>query len=314
MQLFKNILLVAGGEGWEETAFKRAVTLAENYKAKLSVVDVVEKIPPEVQMLIQSMHLADIQQTLIKERLVELENLIAPIRDKGVYVTVKAPGGSPFLEIIREVLRSKCDLVMKIAGGKGGVNEILFGSTDTHLMRKCPCPVWIIKPAQRKKYARVTAAVDPDPYDKKRNALNARIMELATSVARMEDSELHIIHAWNLDIEKTLLWRAGVSKSEVDKLVRKVRKEHEGLIAELADKYAPDHPKDRIHLLKGSAEKLIPALAKMKKIELLVMGTVSRTGISGFFIGNTAEKVLQQVDCSVLTVKPEGFVTPVKLR
>ena len=43
------------------------------------------------------------------------------------------------------------------------------------------------------------------------------------------------------------------------------------------------------------------------------MGTVSRTGVTGFLIGNTAEKVLRQVDCSVLVVKPDKFVTPVKL-
>jgi nucleotide-binding universal stress UspA family protein len=49
-------------------------------------------------------------------------------------------------------------------------------------------------------------------------------------------------------------------------------------------------------------------------IDLLVMGTVCRTGIAGFLIGNTAEEVLNQVDCSVLTVKPEGFETPVTLQ
>ena len=86
------------------------------------------------------------------------------------------------------------------------------------------------------------------------------------------------------------------------------------LLAELLEKHAPETTNDRIHLLEGDAEILIPGLAKSKRIELIVMGTVCRTGIEGFFIGNTAEKVLQQVDCSVLTVKPDGFVTPVKLR
>lgn len=38
------------------------------------------------------------------------------------------------------------------------------------------------------------------------------------------------------------------------------------------------------------------------------------TGVAGFFIGTTAENVLQLVDCSVLRVKPEGFVSPVKLK
>jgi len=43
------------------------------------------------------------------------------------------------------------------------------------------------------------------------------------------------------------------------------------------------------------------------------MGTVARTGIQGFIMGNTAENILNQLDCSVLAVKPPGFVTPVTL-
>jgi nucleotide-binding universal stress UspA family protein len=42
------------------------------------------------------------------------------------------------------------------------------------------------------------------------------------------------------------------------------------------------------------------------------MGTVARTGISGFIIGNTAENILQKIDCSLLALKPQGFVSPVK--
>jgi nucleotide-binding universal stress UspA family protein len=66
-------------------------------------------------------------------------------------------------------------------------------------------------------------------------------------------------------------------------------------------------------MLKRAAGNLIPALAEAKEVELIVMGTLSRTGISGLLIGNTAEKVLNQVDCSVLTVKPDSFITPIKL-
>jgi hypothetical protein len=46
--------------------------------------------------------------------------------------------------------------------------------------------------------------------------------------------------------------------------------------------------------------------------DLLVMGTVCRTGAAGFLIGNTAETVLSDVTCSVLAMKPAGFVTPVE--
>jgi len=102
-----------------------------------------------------------------------------------------------------------------------------------------------------------------------------------------------------------------MDRREVDRLVRKARLEHEGRISELIERYAPNLPSNRIHLLKGFAEDVLPALAKRKGIELIVMGTVCRTGIAGFIVGNTAENILQQVDCSVLAVKPDGFVSPV---
>lgn len=65
--------------------------------------------------------------------------------------------------------------------------------------------------------------------------------------------------------------------------------------------------------MKGEASSVIPALAEKKQVSLIVMGTVSRTGVAGLLIGNTAEKLLQKVNCSVLAVKPDDFITPVEL-
>jgi len=69
----------------------------------------------------------------------------------------------------------------------------------------------------------------------------------------------------------------------------------------------------KVHLVKGNPGSVIPQLAKKQGVDLVVMGTVARTGIEGFFIGNTAEKILRLIDCSVLTVKPKGFKSPVKV-
>ena len=312
MKRFKNILLFAGSEGGKDAALERAVTLAKNNKAKLKVVDVIEELPREMRVLIRVMSPMELKELMINERMNQLNQLIGPTRKDGVHVCAKVLVGTPFLEIIREVLRDKHDLVIKTARGKGGLKEILFGSTAMHLMRKCPCPVLVVKPTHRNKYARVMAAVDPDPSYKERNVLNNKIMELAASMSRLEGSELHVVHAWTLYGEDML--RRGLSKSEVEKLARDTRKMHKGWVVELMEKFAPETPNKRVHLLKGNAETLIPRLAKRKRIELIVMGTVCRTGIKGFFIGNTGEKVLQQVDCSVLAVKPDGFITPIKLR
>ena len=68
-----------------------------------------------------------------------------------------------------------------------------------------------------------------------------------------------------------------------------------------------------MHFLEGDAYEIIPELAEEKKVDLVVMGTVARTGLPGFFMGNTAESILNQLNCSVLAIKPEGFVSPVML-
>ena len=45
----------------------------------------------------------------------------------------------------------------------------------------------------------------------------------------------------------------------------------------------------------------------------MLFRSVQRTGVSGLIVGSTAETMLRQVECAVLAVKPEGFVSPVVL-
>ena len=57
----------------------------------------------------------------------------------------------------------------------------------------------------------------------------------------------------------------------------------------------------------------ITNLARSLEADLIVMGTVPGSGISGMLIGGAAKEVLRRVDCSVLAVKPDGFALPVTL-
>ena len=66
----------------------------------------------------------------------------------------------------------------------------------------------------------------------------------------------------------------------------------------------------RVHLIKGEPAGALEAFLAAHEIDLIVMGTVARAGTPGLLIGNTAESVVRRVRCSVLTVKPDGFVSP----
>ena len=93
--------------------------------------------------------------------------------------------------------------------------------------------------------------------------------------------------------------------------IEQTRAGHERRFQELLEHFAFGKVNHRVHFIQGEAGEVIARVAADEKIDLIVMGTLARTGIEGYFIGNTAETVLQRVECSVLTTKPDGFVSPV---
>jgi nucleotide-binding universal stress UspA family protein len=285
---------------------KRGVDLARRNQAKLTVVDVIEEdswVSGEIYGL-ESFQ--ELKQLVSEERQKELDIVVEPLRQQGLDVRAKLLFGKPFLEIIREVLRENHDLVMKTAQGEGGLKGMLFGSTAMHLMRKCPCPVWVVKRRENELFDRIIAAVDPDPLDEQRNQLNFKIMDLATSLAKIEQSILLVVHAWSLYGETILRsGRGRMNQEEIDTMVQEAEAEHKERLNNLLQKYKLQDLKYRVHLIKGEAGRVIPELAGKKRADLIVMGTLSRSGVAGFLIGNTAEKIIHEVDCSVLTVKPD---------
>ena len=155
---------------------------------------------------------------------------------------------------------------------------------------------------------------ETSPADEERDALIIQILDLATSLAHRERCDLLIIHAWSFAVESHVQsGRISVSPRLLDEWIENSRLNHKRKLGELLQLYDLENLKHQVYMLKGKAGRLIPALAAAKEVSLIVMGTVCRTGVAGLLIGNTAEKVLHQVDCSVLTVKPEGFITPVNL-
>lgn len=240
--------------------------------------------------------------------------LVEHIEGTGIHASCALLFGTPFLEIIRKVVSDQHDLVMIVAEGKGGLTEKLFGNTTMRLMRKCPCPVWVVKPNQHRSHTRIMAAIDPDPGDKVRNALNAQILDIAISLAHQEQCELLIAHTWTVYGEAMLSGGfVHMSDLELHRYVQETRQKHLLWLSAQLENQPLDHLKYQIYMLKGNARELLPRLAQNQGVDLIVMGTVCRTGVAGFLMGNTAESILQQVDCSVLTLKPEGFETPVKL-
>lgn len=325
MQRFKHILCVVKAAKAGKHIMERAVTLADENQASLTVVDVVDRVTAGIGMPEGGPISADLQAALVNDRVEGLETLVDPYRAR-IEIQTRVLVGVSFLEIIREVLRNGHDLVIKSPEYRDWLDR-LFGSEDMHLLRKCPCPVWLIKPGKQKSYRRILAAVDVgDSYPVEelasRRALRRQILEMASSLALSDFAELHIVHAWELITDSAIYNAFTYTTEEKHAAYVEQARQHyatslDELMREVTDDLgghdALDYIKPQTHLVKGSANKEIPALAKQIEADLIVMGTVARTGVPGFIMGNTAETILNQINCSVLAVKPPGFITPVTL-
>jgi nucleotide-binding universal stress UspA family protein len=308
LERFKNILLVVNSQIKNPAAMSCAFSLAKNNSAKLKIIDLVKETSSYQPILPESAKNINLHGLLVEEKREHVERLLRPFQKEGVETSIKILTGTPFLEIIREVIRKDHDLVIVTPEGKSEFKDMLFGTTTMHLMRKCPCPVWVIKPSSDVPFPRILAAVDPDPRDEDKNQLNRKILEMASPLAGMHGSELHVVHSWGLPVRSTI-----IPKKDLDEMGEQLRTIHKTYLDELVKKYVPDLEESRVHLVKGEAGIQIPKFAHEQDIDLIVMGTLSRTGIPGLFIGNTAEKVLYRVNCSVLAVKPDGFMSPVEV-
>lgn len=313
MDRFTNILVSGSPGHLDATTVGAAVRLAEANRARLTLVDVVAPLPRLHRAVLGQGRVAEVESGLVAYRRESLRHLARTTRAAADIETAVLEG-EPFIEVIRHVLAYSNDLV--IVGGdeaeRGVTPELSSGLM--HLLRKCPVPVWVMRPP-RGTTPRILALVDPDPGDPVRDSLNATVLELAISMARRDAAELHVAHAWELVGEAKFRSASyvGLSDGEVDQMVATVEEAHRAQLRLLLEPYDLDALGAEVHVVGGEAGAVLPALAARLDASLIVMGTVSRTGIAGLIIGNSAETILRSVRCSVLAVKPEGFTSPVRL-
>jgi nucleotide-binding universal stress UspA family protein len=307
MRRFKNILFVFDDSLDNEAALARAAELAERNGAALTLVHALDVTPGHDT--VDSGWAA-----LIDDWRGQLETAAAPIAERGVAVTTDVLAGIPFREIITFVQRRGIDLVVKAASKPGGPRGLLFGSMDLHLMRKCPAPVWVHQArGEGSGYGRIMAAVDVGDDSKLGRAMSRFILDLATSLGQLDDSDVHVVHAFSSTGERMARAsrRGLVPAEEIQRGAEAEAAERQALFRDVVEPYLDLPVRLHLHLIQGDPHETLPLFARERDVDLIVMGTLGRTGVPGFFMGNTAEDVLRQADASVLTLKPEGFVSPV---
>lgn len=192
-----------------------------------------------------------------------------------------------------------CGLVIKQHRPDNPLLKTFLPSEDWKLLRHCPCPVLIVRSAASWEGGSILAAIDAGNEDVSHRLLHAGIVGHAYDIARMTGGTLHLMSA-----HPCAQQMAADPVYQVKESIRSMYLEHcKALQAEFAIEDV------RLHIEEGPAESLIPAVAKRFEVALCVIGSVGRSGLSGALIGNTAETVLDSLDCDVLVLKPDDVIT-----
>lgn len=301
--LFTNILFSPLGEKRNPAAVRRLVELTQGQDAKLTLFGAVSE-PSRLQRMVHRSGAIDAVLDAERKAMSARLQRCTPKNDHLEIETMIALG-DPALSIIERVLAAGHDLVAVTTD-----DDDEEQATIKRLLRKCPCPVWVIRPTAAR-IQRVLVAVNPDPAEAE---LNRTMLELAASMVAVGGGELHVVHGWELYGEATMRSSAFLhtSAQDIEVLLDSEQVHHRRALDELLSTAGLADQPWQVHLHKGPAAEVVRRVAAKHRINLLLMGTVARTGVAGLIMGNTAESVLDRVRCSVIAVKPPGFVSPVE--
>lgn len=223
---------------------------------------------------------ADRESEAVKARLAEqqaaLEDCLAPIASSGVETSSEVEWDKDWRHaVVRASARNNADMVLKSSFTHSSSQRLLKSTSDWILIRECLCPVLLVKTSTPPEVPRILAGIDISATTKSYEKLNQHIVEFSRQLVESELVEVHVVNAFQ-DFRGRPERRELIEVSGVDT--------------------------DHIHIKMGAPEKVIVDMAKKLDASLVIVGNSHRSGLAAMMHGNTAEKILDKLECNVLAM------------
>jgi universal stress protein E len=314
MKELKRILAVVDPTVADQPAVRRAAWLASKSGAQLELLVCYYNEYLSGDRLFDSPSLEKARDEVIENHEKHLEALAEPLRADGIVVKTSAVWDHPLYEgIVRHAIDSDADIVVKDTHHHSAVTRALLTNTDWNLIRTCPVPLWLVKPADVGETPVFVAAIDPMHQHDKPAALDDEILHVAKDISEKVDGDVHAFHAYDPRIAvATATANAYIPVSlPFDEIEQQMHEDHEKRFIEITEFHKI--PTDNAHLVAGLTHEELPSIAEKLKADVVVMGAVARNRWKRLFIGATAERTLEDLPCDLLIIKPDWFQTPVAL-
>jgi universal stress protein E len=308
MSAYNNILVVLDPSVDKQKALNRAVELVRLQGGKLTAFLSVYDFSYEMTTMLSGEERESMRQAVIKDRELWISDFLAAPKAGGINVDIKVVWHNrPFEAVVHAVLEDNYDLVIKGTHDHDVLKSMIFTPTDWHILRKCPCPVLLVKDHDWPQGGNIIAAVNAGSQQEHHLSLNQRVISKARQMAKMLNAHTHLVNAYpgtpvNIAIE--------IPEFNPQEYSSTMKHHHLDAVSGLAQQFDIDEA--HCHVKEGMPEDVLPGMAETLDAEMVIIGTIGRTGFSAAIIGNTAEHVIDRLDCDVLAVKPADFVCPLQ--
>jgi universal stress protein E len=306
---FQKILAVIDPDEDEQKSLARGLEIAAKTGASVTAFLSIYDFSYEMTTLLSVDERENMRQAVVDERTDWLAELIEPLVEKAsTSIDIKVVWHNrPYESIIYEIIDNSYDLIVKGTQQHSALKSVIFTPTDWHLMRKAPVPVLLVKDHDWPENGNIIASINASTDDKEHASLNDLVTTYGIKLAKMLSGNLNLVNAYpgspvNIAIE--------IPEFDPVSYNHSIKVHHQQALTEHAQKYGIDQ--SHCFVREGLPEDIIPHVAQEIDAELVIIGTVGRLGISAALIGNTAEHVIDALDCDILTIKPLGFECPIK--
>ena len=270
MTQFNKLFVVYDPTREEQPALQRAAAIARENTASLYVFaciysDTAKSDEPAAEVA-----------RLIEEQRVMLAQAVAPISSEGLKVSVEVEWDKDWYQaVVRASTKLGADLVLKSSFKHSAGKRLINRSSDWTIMRECLCPVLLVKDRAQREAPRVLAAIDINAKKESYERLNHKVIDVARQILDRHHAEVHVVNAFTdfkgIPERSEIIRSSGIDSS-------------------------------RIHIKMGDPEKVIVAQAQALDASIVVVGNSARSGVSAMLHGNTVEKMLDKLECDVLSL------------
>ncbi|WP_255171682.1 universal stress protein [Natrononativus amylolyticus] len=277
--MYANILVATDGSELATIACRQGLSLAEALGSRVHALYAAD-VPSDVSWQLVDEDWRSTGQSIVSP-------LAEEASDRGLEVEASVRGGAPRREIIDYAAEHEIDLVVCGTHGRTGLRRLIAGSVASGVVRDSPAPVLTVS-------AHVGTVVDPIETiliatDGRPGVESA--VEQGLSLAAALEAHLHVLSVVD-DTQSQLSVVLEAFEEQATEAVSTV--EHRAARRDVSTTRSIEH---------GVPHEAITGYAEGHDVDLVVMGTESRTGLDRFAFGSCSQRVVGTAPVPVVTAR-----------